>query len=308
MRRQFPETKKSATILGTLAKEVGISLAKSEFGVPKGTSRELLSDIKNWSNEVATQQVQSEFDRKFHKLLTFLSTVSIRTKSKKPNSERLRRKFNVVHRSKRTTTKLQNIVAKLQELLSLDLIYNEELKSETFLRKKSTDRPSYVSFYRSAFEQTFTDRKLVMIIQTEGNRGETPYFEFKRDLNPKKDVETAEIIMTFANADSGILFYGWDQTKKDFCDINPEVIEQKVIQWTEKLITPSVPVETRIICHPKGRGLLILIPAVKHLVSVKNKIKARKGSHKVSLSGTTLTQVIRRRNKKPLGHLYLDYL
>lgn len=99
-----------------------------------------------------------------------------------------------------------------------------------FLRKKPIDRPSYLSFDRSAFEQTFTDRELVKIIQTEGMRGVTPYFEFKRELNPKKDVETAEIIMTFANADSGILFYGWDQTSKDFCDVTPEVIKQRVIQ------------------------------------------------------------------------------
>ncbi|OLS22236.1 MAG: hypothetical protein HeimC3_32400 [Candidatus Heimdallarchaeota archaeon LC_3] len=166
----------------------------------------------------------------------------------------------------------------------------------------------YVMFSRPEFMVEFPDSRLFRIIEHEGKKTETTYFEFKKDLSRKKNIETSELIGSIANTDSGILIFGWDEENNRFNDVDVEEIEQKIVQWNSSLIEPSLPIEIVKIFQKGIRILLVLIPAELEPRSVKGRFPKRVGSHKYNLTGKEIREFSAKRKKIGSGHLYLKYL
>ncbi|MFW9996005.1 MAG: RNA-binding domain-containing protein, partial [Candidatus Odinarchaeota archaeon] len=172
----------------------------------------------------------------------------------------------------------------------------------------SRKQSDFIGFDEVWFNEEFKDYMLARIIMKEGLKGESTFFEFKTELNIKKDVETLEEIMIMANGQSGILFYGWDEKKKDFNDIDAEGTMKKIIQWTRSEFGDQLQIKFRTIRHEEKNGLLVLIPATKHPLSVKGKFKVREGEEKTTLDGRRLIRFIEERKNLSVGHKYLKVL
>ncbi|MFW9991275.1 MAG: hypothetical protein ACFFD4_04370 [Candidatus Odinarchaeota archaeon] len=89
--------------------DVGAEIAKLAIGIPKKLSRSVGKLVEpDLTSEY--QALVNEFNFKFNTLLTFVGTVPTRTLALTVNSQKLKKKFNKVHRASKLTTKVQKTV------------------------------------------------------------------------------------------------------------------------------------------------------------------------------------------------------
>jgi hypothetical protein len=164
---------------------------------------------------------------------------------------------------------------------------------------------SDIFFDYNSFRRHFTDDFLTFLIVSEGFKGESPIIEFKKAYNDKKAKKIALIIASLANSESGILFFGWDEEKKHFSDVDVEKLEQQVIQLISNFISPNLQCLIHKLKHPFGYGLFISVPRDGKIHSVKKETAIRVGSHTTILGASEIIKLDKSLFSRNKGHIQL---
>lgn len=113
----------------------------------KRYGKKLTKSYLNQQEMQATATAMSQFDVRFQswfaEIKSFLSQVSVQKPNlvQPGNSETLLRKFNQVSRCSKTETKIKKVLAVLDEVYSLPLVYNLSLPTEKEIKEKEKKMP-----------------------------------------------------------------------------------------------------------------------------------------------------------------------
>ncbi|MFW9996801.1 MAG: helix-turn-helix domain-containing protein [Candidatus Odinarchaeota archaeon] len=291
----------------SLVTDIGAGLLKRAVGLPKGVSKPL-GKIFRPDLEPEYQKLSNEFDSVFNDLLSFIGTISVKTKALTVSSRRLKTKFNKVYRVKKISTKVQKTIDTIDEINSLELVYNSEL--QVLKKKKESPEKQVKDIWvdYTDFRKRFSDLYLSYILYREGLRGESRVIEFKRSFNPGKAEKIAIIIASLANIDSGMLYFGWDEQESTFFNIDAEISEQRLVQLVKNQLKPKLDFLLHKLGHPAGRGILLAIPRSKNLHSVGGRTPVRQGSHTDYLNAEEIVSLKKSRQVLPKGYILLDTL
>lgn len=148
-----------------------------------------------------------------------------------------------------------------------------------------------------------SDSLLTKLVVNLMEKGEIEWFESKRSYGDLKEVPT--LLSSISNNGGGLIFYGWDEVKKDFYNIDPDKLE-RIINQKSNLCHPKIIVKYHIIKNNKNLGLFVGVPAMDNpVMDDKKKYYLRVGSHKKEVSRKVVLESIHNR-KKQKGHLYVE--
>ena len=150
------------------------------------------------------------------------------------------------------------------------------------------------------------DNLLKLAIEYIMKKGETTWFEVKRGLPRGQIKKLPKTVSSIANSGGGLIFYGWDEEKGIFSNIEIDDCQSVILQQSKKC-KPVIPLEFHTTTIEDKQCLIVGIPALRIPVKDENDVYyLRIGSHTREIEESELLSTVDHFQRSLEGHLYIE--